>query len=336
MGIITEHTTKLKLLAAVFLPLVFFTLLSCSDDSFDSALALENLPLQTLLVEQVEMPVPGNSGLITFAGITDSTVDLVWTGASAEGTPPAEILYKVVYSALNNINTPEDAELNGLVAMDWTAGVTSGSVTGLTAGATYYFNVIAKDGDGIMAAYSTVSATTSSDVVYLYSAGQHSGDFAYSASSMMSLMVAVSPRDDVDAFCVNAKNTLYPSLSCSNVRAFISISNTDSISSMPLNFSVPNVWELRSVTNMIIADNWSDLMDGTINDELQNLGVADSFWWSGSNPDGTAAADNCGSWTIGTNAAQGVMGAHNRTTDQWLNWSSTNCNTSRHVLCICW
>ncbi len=328
-----------KLFPGIIISLAALAVLSCHDDSFNSAMVLENLPIHALLMEQADIPVPGNDGIITFASITDTAVNLIWSPAIDGKTPEDELSYKVVRSMSNNISTPEKADLNGTIITDWTPAITGTGSWGLIPGETYYFNVIVRDGDGLMAAYMTVSATTTAvNAVYLFSAGQHQGDFACSGtfSSMAVVLVVVPIRDMADSFCSNAKDTYYPALACSNVRAFISISSADSIADMPLNHSVPNTWEIRSVTGMIVASNWADLMDGTIDDQLQNLGVADDFWWSGSDTDGTAAADNCDSWSTGTIEAQGVMGAHNRTSDQWLHWSSTNCNTSRHVLCLCW
>ncbi len=74
------------------------------------------------------------------------------------------------------------------------------------------------------------------------------------------------------------------SLSYSNIHALISISATDEIRDMPSLYSLPEDRALVSSTGNQVADNWADLLDGTIDSSLQTAGVltSSSYWWSAS------------------------------------------------------
>ena len=107
------------------------------------------------------------------------------------------------------------------------------------------------------------------------------------------------------------------------VHAFISISSTDSIASMPTNFDFPNNIPIYNVDGTLkIADNWADLMDGYINTSLGSaFSMPDSdYWWSGSNDNGLYdSVNNCNSWTSNLASVNGEVGLKNTIGPTWIN-----------------
>ena len=120
--------------------------------------------VSTTAIPDNTAPVPGNSGEITTGTITQVSAVLSWTAATDNMTEQSSLQYAVYRSLLNNISTIEGCESNGDIIMDYTANITTYNATGLTAGTTYYFNVLVKDSAGNKAAYLTKSADRKSVV----------------------------------------------------------------------------------------------------------------------------------------------------------------------------
>ncbi len=279
-------------------------------------------------------PIPGNDGFITVLDVTTDSVSLSWMAAtdSDSVTPQNQFEYKLVSSDSNDIYDVSLALINGETEMEWSPDTIEATVSSLTESTLYYFNVIVKDGDLNTAVYTSISVTTlnnSSTVVYMFNAGQHQGD-----------MATDSARDDLDSICSSTKTDNYPALSCSDIRAFISISETDDIADMtssPIN--VPSDCEIQGPTGTKIADTWSDLIDGDIDETLATAEIISDQWWSGSDSNGNLYTNgndelNCGAWT--STSEKGTAGHHDVTDDKWLDENSPNCSASRYLLCICW
>jgi sugar lactone lactonase YvrE len=98
-------------------------------------------------------PVPGDSGAFSTTDISWTSFTLNWVEATDDISSSADLQYKVYRSTSPNITTIEDAETNGMVVQDWTAGITSVSVTGLSPNTWYYMNVTVKDEADNTAAY---------------------------------------------------------------------------------------------------------------------------------------------------------------------------------------
>jgi hypothetical protein len=310
--------------------LLFISLLianGCDNDSFNSVMDDEKRMPDSYAGDSV--PVPGNTGLITPSDITSSGLKLTWHRAVDNLTEQTDLRYRVYRSTANDIDTVADAEINGTLVADWAFDLISVQLSGLQPRTTYYLNVIVIDEDGYKAAYRTVSVTNDG-VLYLFSAGTFQGN--------MTTMWTASPRGDLDSYC--SSSATYAALSCNRVRAFISISNNDSIRNMPLNYNIPTGWEIRGPDGDLIAKNWDDLFDHSVDPlfmDLQSANVADGFWWSGSDTVGSYdALNSCNGWTGGFNTAEGRTGAHNRTDVEWVYNGVRGCNNSLHLLCIGW
>jgi len=116
----------------------------------------------TVAVPDNTPPVPGNGGTITVSNITHNSLELSWAAASDDVTAQQNLQYKVVRSESNNIDTAINAESNGTIVKDWTAGLTGTEASGLSAETIYYFNVIVQDEAGNMAVYTMKSQAAGS------------------------------------------------------------------------------------------------------------------------------------------------------------------------------
>ncbi|WP_175470004.1 formylglycine-generating enzyme family protein [Desulfoluna spongiiphila] len=114
------------------------------------------------------------------------------------------------------------------------------------------------------------------------------------------------------------------------IHAFLSVTEEDCIKNMPKNFGFPDnipvyIKEDRTTYGAVkVAENWADLMDGSLPaslDELGGLGTKKNTWWSGSKPDGTLA-DNCNGWTEGDGSTRGAVGSFDSADKSWLSYHS--------------
>ena len=105
-------------------------------------------------------PAVGNNGTLSFSGVSSDGVTVNWTAANDDTSAQANLRYLVYYSTSDNIASVTDAETNGTAAGCYAANIATKSVTGLTAGTTYYFNVIVQDEAGNKAAYTSNSQAT--------------------------------------------------------------------------------------------------------------------------------------------------------------------------------
>ena len=86
-----------------------------------------------------------------------------------------------------------------------------------------------------------------------------------------------------------------------------------------------------------VANNRTDLLDGTLlapinlDEDSQQI---DSDVWTGTEPDGTSAAETCAQWTIGDNSTRGVCGSTVFTDERWTDNLVPRCNTPLHLFCF--
>ncbi len=141
-----------KILFILILCAVF---ISCSGKN-----PLGSTPTAPDVVSQPN-PVPGDNGQIEITKIENTSIEIKWAAASDDQTPSENLEYKVYYSQNDNIQDAEQAELNGQVAKDWTANITTAAVTGLSDYVMYYFIVVVRDSDANKAHYQSTNAKTS-------------------------------------------------------------------------------------------------------------------------------------------------------------------------------
>ncbi|HOI18901.1 MAG TPA: DUF2341 domain-containing protein, partial [Candidatus Woesearchaeota archaeon] len=206
---------------------------------------------------------------------------------------------------------------------------------------------------------SLVESISSGDLVVFISNTNHNGNFsndvsiseiAYSCTGKTELALA---RCKVDNFCYNQRNS---NLSLINIRALVSVSYTnssDQLLNIPANFSLPSNKELywyhpvnQNYTKF--ANNWSDMLDGSIMVSGEDGTGYSQLVWSGTKSDGTYKGyddcdyGNCGGWTANSGgAAEGHWGYQNLTNGSWLDWngrsgcdSSGGCGSAYAMRCV--
>ena len=105
---------------------------------------------------------------------------------------------------------------------------------------------------------------------------------------------------------------------------------------MPGNYGVPTTMAIYSPTGVKIADNWADLLDGTIDASLANgvLGTGADFsrWWSGSLEDGSIM-QTCNGWT---DQSGGTDGNRANTDATWIFQGGWIGSEDWGIVGICW
>ena len=142
-----------------------------------------------------------------------------------------------------------------------------------------------------------------------------------------------------DALCQAA----IPADRCTKTRVLLSVSASDEIRDMPSNYGVPTDAPLESLNGSKIADDWADLLDGTIDTSLGGAGalVGTSFWYTGSNSNGSMTTETCTGWTTSA-LADATYGTSSQTSSKWISTSTATCGLSNppgadyHYLCVCW
>lgn len=143
-------------------------------------------------------------------------------------------------------------------------------------------------------------------------------------------------REGADNLCKNATNK---PAGFSNYRAFISVDANDEIRDMPANYGVPINTPIKGTTGgTTIANDWADLLDGTILTSLSSAGVASaSYWRSGSLADGSIGTGTCSGWTSSSITESAEEGLPSATNGTWLDDGSPfacDNNTDDTILCL--
>jgi hypothetical protein len=233
----------------------------------------------------------------------------------------------VYRSEADNISNYTCAENNGTqVTPGWTVDLESIDVTGLSAGTTYYFNVFVRDTDARISPYTTTSADIqdNSNSIYIFPAGLYTGN--------------LGGRSGADTLCQNARDTIFSGLPVSNVRGFLTISSSDQIINMTINYGIPADEIILSPFDIQIAGNWADLTDETIDTTLAAAGIVFTHWWTGSDGYGMWIDDSvtCNGFTNGTDSYEGKVGAHDETDKGWLKKTNSSCDHVMPLLCAGW
>jgi len=107
-----------------------------------------------------EVPVPGNNGYLTFSEQLATSIDVTWVGAVDDRDGQETLEYRLYYSQSDNVDTVENAELNGTPAGEWTAGIETATVSGLGMNTLFYLNVLVRDSAGNTACYTSEASAT--------------------------------------------------------------------------------------------------------------------------------------------------------------------------------
>lgn len=166
------------------------------------------------------------------------------------------------------------------------------------------------------------SSFTEPTDIYMFSTDTHNGN--------------LGGRSGADALCSAKRSSSYSTLPGNNVRAFISINASDEISDMPANYGVYINKPIKSHNGDIIANNWTDLLDGSITLSLSDSNISNSIWWSGSNEYGNVHSPNCEGFTTNSDVVNGTFGDATTINSMWMNSSFFSCSNPIAVLCICW
>ena len=144
-------------------------------------------------------------------------------------------------------------------------------------------------------------------------------------------------RVGLDQHCATAKAS--KSIPGVFTHAFISVSAADEMRDMPTLYGVPTNLPFLGPTSKHVADNWADLLDGSIDQSLTDAGVSSAqFWISGSNADGSVRS-TCNGWTTSEFSDQ-VMGTYGYPTSSNSLWITITdgdvyCSSSQYnVICL--
>ena len=144
-------------------------------------------------------------------------------------------------------------------------------------------------------------------------------------------------RSGADAKCVIAKKNSLLTMAKTNVRAFMSISETDEIRDMVSNYNVPSTAPIISPFGTTISDNISDHLDGNITKVIRQHFIKDyieQYAYTGSTQSGALSSNNCANWTS-TTAGNG-MGqiADFDSTSSFVGGSGNGCSNAKFITCI--
>lgn len=120
-------------------------------------------------------------------------------------------------------------------------------------------------------------------------------------------------------------------------KAFVSSSISDAATRILNPHNRP--WYLYTSTPARIADDKTDLLDGTIQQAINadEFGVYignPKFVWTGSDADGTATENTCDDWTTTKANIKGTRGASDKVTSFWANQPDATCNQEYRLYCF--
>ena len=131
-----------------------------------------------------------------------------------------------------------------------------------------------------------------------------------------------------DAKCREAADSDLPHLHGRSFKAWLSDSGADAADRLQ-HAAVP----YRLVNGTIIASDWNDLTDGTLDAQL--IRTENGDWatlvsvWTGTKQDGTEESETCQDWTSPSNSELGWHGSTEFTDSRWTHLGTGTCDWSR-------
>ena len=146
----------------------------------------------------------------------------------------------------------------------------------------------------------------------------------------------IGGRDGADMVCMESAG----SLTCPvGVHALISVDANDQLKDIPTNFSLPVDVAITTATGVMVATRWADLIDGSIDNSLEDAGLfppdSQSNYWTGSSSDGSVSA-TCQNWTSSDPTDTGEVGTSGATDVTWMDDGGLICNSTSEILCLCY
>jgi len=88
-----------------------------------------------------------------------------------------------------------------------------------------------------------------------------------------------------------------------------------------------------------VADDWEDLIDGTINnpvvvDERGDQPTSVAMVWTGTDSSGTATATTCNGWSSGSGASSGLVGVFDALDVGWTASRTAPCDQLGRMYCV--
>jgi hypothetical protein len=140
-------------------------------------------------------------------------------------------------------------------------------------------------------------------------------------------------RAGADALCAANKPG---GVANTNIHALLSTSPADSIANMPANYGIATGKPLVYWGGYLVAKDWSDLLDGSINTSLGLSGLS-SYWWTGTQDESGIALPatyNCNGFTSASAADPGFVGNPASNGAGWLEGANSSCSISWPIVCI--
>jgi hypothetical protein len=164
--------------------------------------------------------------------------------------------------------------------------------------------------------------------LYLFTAGPTNGNVKGSFSTA---------REGADSLCSVARSDYsFPNNSCNQIRAMISLSTSDTIANMPVNYGIPGNRAINAPNGFTLAPDWFTLISGTSGNSLSpNVMPAATLWWSFSVAGGGYdTTNNCSGG--GIPSGNGATGNSSDTGAIWIGSSPQSCGNTAQILCICY
>ena len=109
---------------------------------------------------------------------------------------------------------------------------------------------------------------------------------------------------------------------------------------MPTLYGVPTDVPVFTSGDVKIADDWADLLDGSIDQSLWDAGYQVFQYWTGSYENGALWTNlNCNQFTAADTTHKGVVGYSTEVDALWLNAgsvNSVNSSSTAYLLAVAW
>jgi hypothetical protein len=268
---------------------------------------------------------------MVFSAQSGTGFTVTWGAATDEKTAAADLKYKLVTSASDNIATAADAEANGTVVLDWTADTLTATLTSLTPSTTYYVAVLVKNEADLVAIDSgSVDTLCSGKIMFL--ATTTDGNFGGAAGA--------------DALCNAQKptgfsgSTFKAMLTDGTTRRACYVSGNDNCG---LSHTTGRLDWVFTANETLCSSSYAKVVGTTDSEGLlsvpntNTLSATDTSTFTGFNVAWGSSATNCAGWT--TTSGTTIAGSANakydgRTNNDFIAASFPSCSSAGTIYCV--